>query len=179
MNNQRIVSIVGFSVILGFAVWVGVHISRDYAEINKVEQMQQAQLAPEPDDGDKLVADALAIAKKDGKRVLMQFGSHGCTWCHVLQKLFETDQSIMAELKSDYVYVLIDITRRRNKGVDSRYGNPTGNGVPVIVILDADGKQLVTKGGGIVEGDPLHPDETYHISPVTMLSFLKTWAPNR
>jgi thiol:disulfide interchange protein len=126
-----------------------------------------------------LVADALAIAKKDDKRVLLQFGSHGCTWCHVLQKLFETDQNIVTELKSDYVYVMIDITRGRNKGIDGRYGNPTRNGVPVIVILDADGKQLVTKGGGIVEGDPLRPSETYHISPVTMLNFLKNWAPNR
>jgi len=179
MKNQRIISITGFSVILGFAVWLGLHISWGYAEINKVEQMQQAQLAPEPDDGDTLVADALAMARKDGKRVLLQFGSHGCTWCHILQKVLQTDPGIMAELKSDYVYVLIDITRGRNKDVDSRYGNPTRNGVPVIVILDADGKQLVTKGGGIVEGDPLHPSETYHISPETMLSFLKTWAPNR
>ena len=179
MNKQRTISVVGLSIILGLSVWLGMRVSWGYADINKIERAQNAQFAPEPDDGDKLIADALLTAKRDGKRVLLQFGSQGCTWCHVLHKLFETDQNIVAELKSDYVYVMIDITRGRNKDVDGRYGNPTRNGVPVIVVLDTDGKLLVTKGGGIVEGDPLHASETYHISPVTMLSFLKTWAPSK
>src|SRR5580658_9866651 len=60
-------------------------------------------------DGSKQIADALALAGKDGKRVLLQFGANWCPWCHKLHSLFEKDQAIAARLKSDYVVVLVDV----------------------------------------------------------------------
>src|SRR5580693_4029017 len=96
-------------------------------------------------DGSKQIADALAVAGKDGKRVLLQFGANWCPWCHKLHALFATDKSIAARLKSDYVVVLIDVNKGRNSEVDAKYGHPTRLGLPVIVILDAQGKQLTTK----------------------------------
>jgi len=158
MKYQRINSAVASFIILGFAIWLGLRISSGYADLNKTELFESTRYAPEPDDGDKLITDALVMARRDGKRVLLQFGSQGCTWCKVLGKLFGSDRNVAIELNRDFVYVVIDITRGRNKDVDSRYGNPTRNGVPVIVILDADGRRLVTKGDGIVEGDPLRPN---------------------
>src|SRR4051794_3195610 len=54
-------------------------------------------------DGAKQITDALASAKKEDKRVLLQFGANWCIWCHRLHKLFDTDKPISDKLKADYV----------------------------------------------------------------------------
>ena len=38
-------------------------------------------------DGSGQIADALTIAKKENKRVLLQFGANWCGWCHKLHAL--------------------------------------------------------------------------------------------
>ena len=50
-------------------------------------------------DGAKQIADALVVAKKENKRVLLQFGANWCGWCHKLHKLFESDTAIAVRLK--------------------------------------------------------------------------------
>jgi thiol:disulfide interchange protein len=119
-------------------------------------------------DGAKQIADALAVAKKENKRVLLQFGANWCGWCHKLHKLFESDAPIAAKLKQDYVVVLVDVNKGHNDGISKRYGNPTRLGLPVIVVLDADGKALTTQDTGKLEqGD--------HHDPGKVLAFLNEW----
>ena len=131
----------------------------------------KAPIYDESADGSKQIAEALALAGKDGKRVLLQFGANWCGWCHKLHSLYQTDKGIAARLKSDYVVVMIDVNKDHNKEVDAKYGHPTQHGLPVIVILDADGKQLTTKDSGeLEEGD--------HHSPVKVLAFLEKWSPH-
>jgi thiol:disulfide interchange protein len=123
-------------------------------------------------DGSKQIADALVIAKKEGKRVLLQFGANWCGWCHKLHTLFQTDRSIADKLKRDYVTVLIDVNGEHNKNIDTRYGHPARFGLPVLVVLDGDGEQLTTKNTGeLEEGDHHNPDK--------VMTFLKQWAPKR
>ena len=120
-------------------------------------------------DGAKQIADALAVAKKGNKRVLLQFGANWCGWCHKLHALFEKDAEIAATLKQSYVVVLVDVNKGHNQAINKQYGNPTRFGLPVIVVLDAEGKVLTTKDSGeLEEGD--------HHSPAKVLAFLKKWA---
>ena len=120
-------------------------------------------------DGSKQITSALAIAKKENKRVMLQFGANWCGWCHKLHKLCETDKAIAEKLKADYVVVLIDVNEGHNKDTDTKYGHPTRFGLPAIVILDAEGKQLTTKDTGqLEEGD--------HHKPEKVMAFLKEWA---
>jgi thiol:disulfide interchange protein len=126
----------------------------------------------ESTDGSKQIAEALALAGKDGKRVLLQFAANWCIWCHRLHSLCATDKSIAARLKSDYVVVLIDVNHGRNADVDAKYGHPTRLGLPVLVVLDADGKQLTTKDSGELE-------EGNHHNPDKVLAFLKKWSPQK
>lgn len=42
-------------------------------------------------DGEKQIAEALAAAKPEKKRVLLQFGANWCGWCVKLHKLFHDD----------------------------------------------------------------------------------------
>ena len=120
-------------------------------------------------DGAKQIADALAVAKKDNKRVLLQFGANWCVWCHKLHKLCQTDPDIAAKLKDSFVVVLVDVNKGHNGDINKKYGNPAGLGLPAIVILDADGKALTTQDSGKLEqGD--------HHDPKKVLAFLNEWA---
>ncbi len=120
--------------------------------------------------GARQIAEALTVAKKEGKRVLLQFGANWCGWCHRLHKLFQTDEKIAARLKESYVVVLVDVNKGLNAEVDQKYGHPTQHGLSVIVILDADGKALITQDTGkLEEGD--------HHDPGKVLAFLNLWKP--
>lgn len=139
---------------------------------------ESAPTAPRPviydesADGEKQVADALAEAKRDGKRVLLQFGANWCGWCHKLHKLFETDPAIASALKANYVVVMIDVNKDHNKALDTRYDHPTAFGLPVIVVLDAEGRRLTTQDTGKLEEGSAH-------DPQKVLAFLAEWAPKR
>jgi len=125
-------------------------------------------------DGTKQIADALALAKREHKHVLLQFGANWCGWCHKLHKLFQTDKQIAAYLKSNFVLVLVDVDKvdgkTHNADINERYGNPMRLGLPALVVLDASGKQLTTQDSGKLEqGD--------HHDPAKVMEFLKAWSP--
>jgi thioredoxin-related protein len=125
-------------------------------------------------DGTKQIEEALKTAKTQNKHVLLQFGANWCGWCHRLHGLFKDSAEIARTLKENYVVVLIDLDqvdgKPHNADVDKRYGNPTRFGLPVLVVLDSDGKQLTTQDTGkLEEGD--------HHDPKKVLAFLNQWKP--
>jgi thiol:disulfide interchange protein len=123
-------------------------------------------------DGGKQIEQALVIAKKEHKNVLLQFGANWCGWCHLLHELCASNKEIAGELKQHYVTVLIDVDKDHNADINKRYGNPTKFGLPVIVVLDSSGKQLFTQDTGkLEEGD--------HHSPAKVLAFLRAWVPKK
>jgi len=135
-------------------------------------QSSRPAIYDESADGGKQIAAALEAAKNGNKRVLLQFGANWCGWCHKLHGLFESDLEIAAALKESFVVVLVDVNKGHNTETDKQYGHPTAHGLPVIVILDSNGKQLVTKDTGeLEEGD--------HHSPQRVLAFLKEWAEKK
>lgn len=121
-------------------------------------------------DGFEQITAALVTAKQDNKRVLLQFGAEWCGWCHLLHRLFETDERVSEKLKADYVVVPIDVDQDHNKAVDEKYGHPMQHGLPVIVILDADGTQLATQ-------DTAELEEGDHHDPGKVMAFLEKWSP--
>src|SRR5689334_940053 len=60
------------------------------------------EIYDETADGAKQIAAALVTAKKENKRVLLQFGANWCGWCHKLHELCASDKTIADQLKSDY-----------------------------------------------------------------------------
>jgi thiol-disulfide isomerase/thioredoxin len=136
---------------------------------SKASIQSRPNIYDESADGSKQIADALAIATKEHKHVLLQFGANWCGWCYKLHNLFDTDKNIANELKGNYVVVMIDVNKGHNDVTDKMYGHPTRFGLPAIVVLAADGKQLTTQDTGkLEEGD--------HHSPDKVLAFLKEWA---
>ena len=122
--------------------------------------------------GAQQIETALASAKKAKKNVLLQFGANWCGWCHKLHELCASDKQIAAEIKKSFVVVMIDVNEKHNADIDAKYGNPTKHGLPVIVVLDKDGKQLHTQ-------DTAKLEEGDHHVPAKVLAFLKQWAPKK
>jgi thiol:disulfide interchange protein len=125
-------------------------------------------------DGSAQIASALSKASAEHKRVLLDFGANWCIWCRRLHATFESDPSVSEALGRGFVVVMIDVNTRngvkRNAGVNERYGDPIRHGIPVLVVLDSDGKQLTTKDSGELEEGEGH-------SPVKINAFLAAWAP--
>jgi thiol:disulfide interchange protein len=128
-------------------------------------------------DGVAQVTAALKQAKAEHKHVLLKLGANWCVWCRRLSHTFEADATVAKELRDNYVLVLIDVNHRqgkaRNDAVNERYGNPVAQGLPVLVVLDADGRQLTTQETGALEdGKSAH-------DPAKVTAFLRQWAPKR
>jgi thioredoxin-related protein len=125
-------------------------------------------------DGSAQIATALATAAVVHKRVIVVFGANWCIWCHRLSATFENDPVVARGLAKDFIVVKVDVNTRngtkRNAATNEKYGNPIQNGIPVLVVLDSDGKQLTTKDSGELEEGDGH-------SPAKIIAFLSGWAP--
>jgi len=123
-------------------------------------------------DGSKQITRALASAQKNHKRVLVQFGANWCEGCHQLHNLLKNDPAISQEVKNSFIWILIDLDQAHNAEVDEHYGNPSNQGYPALMILEADGKQVLkTDTADLVVGDNINPEKT--------IAFLRQWAPKR
>lgn len=143
--------------------------SLETREPNASGKSSRPQIYDENADGTKQIDNALALAKREKKLVLLHFGANWCSWCKKLHHLFQSDAKIAARLKHDYIVVLIDVNAGHNEEVDKRYGHPTRFGLPVIVILDAEGKPLATQDTSKLEEGDRH-------APQKVLQFLEAWA---
>lgn len=118
---------------------------------------------------------ALARASAEHKRVILDFGANWCIWCRRLHATLEGDPALARALGKDFVVVMVDVNTRngphRNADLVARYGNPVAHGIPVLVVLDADGRQLTTKDTGELEEGEGH-------SPAKIAAFLGAWAPS-
>ncbi|SDR70256.1 thioredoxin family protein [Opitutus sp. GAS368] len=128
-------------------------------------------------DGTAQIAAAVAQARAEHKHVLVKLGANWCIWCRRLSHTFETDAAVAAALHENYVLVLVDVNHRqgkaRNDAVNDRYGNPMAQGLPVLVVLDENGRQLTTQETGALEdGKSAH-------DPAKVTAFLRQWAPKR
>jgi thiol:disulfide interchange protein len=130
------------------------------------EPGQDAPIYDESANATQQIGDAVAVASKEHKHVLLQFGANWCIWCHRLHNTFKSDPGVSAMLKEHYVVVLVDVNKGHNQNLVDEYGNPTRLGLPVLVVLDENGKQLTTEDSGkLEEGD--------HHSTAKILAFLQ------
>jgi len=160
--KTRVAAWIGISVLL-----TGLNLSAYGAD--SPATVSRPPIYDEKADGSQQIAVALEAAKKENKRVLLQFGANWCIWCHRLHNLCETNSEVSAKLRDAYIVVLIDVNKGHNKEVDTCYETPTRFGLPALVVLDAAGKALVTEDSGkLEEGD--------HHDPKKVLAFLNQWA---
>jgi thiol:disulfide interchange protein len=114
------------------------------------------------------IAAALAEAKRDHKRVLLDFGGDWCGDCQALDIFFH--QPPNDQLLTDH-FVLVHVWighMNTNLGVAEKYGVPIHKGVPALAVLEADGKVVYAQANGEF-------DDMRHMDPASVTEFLEKW----
>lgn len=126
------------------AVWRIIKTERtDLARI-PLPTSTDANLYPPGVDAAADIQGALARAASTGKRVLLIFGANWCYECHVLETALRSAE-VAPLVTENYEVVHVDIGRgERNQDIARRYRAPVERGIPVLSILDSDGKLLFT-----------------------------------
>ena len=99
-------------------------------------------------DGKAQIAAAVAKAKKENRRVLVQWGGNWCGWCIRLNELMTSDAALKRELLYEYDVVHVDTGQPSGKNVDlaEKYGaDVKKHGFPFLTVLDADGKAIANQ----------------------------------
>ena len=119
-------------------------------------------------DARELVANAVAKADKDHKRVLLMFGGNWCGWCHKLHDVFKTNAKIAKLLRYEYELAMVDTAApNADKVFEELKGDPKA-GVPFLIVLDGKGQPVVRQEtSSLEEGD--------HHDPAKVEAFLAKW----
>jgi thiol:disulfide interchange protein len=119
----------------------------------------EVKIYDEKADAKALINTALSAAKRENRRVLVQWGGNWCSWCVLLHDRFKTDPVLSKTLRYEYDVVHID---SKNTKLMEEYKADPKKGVPYLTVLDADGKvlaneeteQFETKTDGMNGHDP-------------------------
>ncbi len=115
------------------------------------------------------IQDAVKEAQRAHKRILLEVGGEWCSWCHTLDRFFETHAELIQLRDKNFVTVKINFSEENpNKDVLSRYEAIPG--YPHIFVLDSDGKLLWSENTSILERE-----KSYDLERLTV--FLTNWAP--
>lgn len=119
-------------------------------------------------DAAKDIADAITLAKKQNRRILLDVGGEWCPWCKKLDEFFITNADAAKILRERYIVVKVNFSpENENEAVLSKY--PKIKGYPHLFVLDKTGKLLRSQDTGELEtGD--------HHDPAKVIPFLKKWA---
>ena len=119
-------------------------------------------------DANKDINDAVAEAKRTGKRVLLDVGGEWCVWCHRMDSFIEQNADLAKILEQHYVVVKINVDpKNRNQAVLSHYPNVPG--YPHLFVLDMNGKLLRSQDTSELEAGKSYDLERFK-------SFLAKWA---
>lgn len=113
------------------------------------------------------IAAAVKQARREHKRIILDFGGNWCGDCQLLDIYYH--QSPNAKIIAQYfIIVHIDIGHMdHNVATAQRYNVPITKGVPALAVLDSDGKLLYAE----------HDKEFEHTSPEAITAFLNRWKP--
>lgn len=146
----------------------GAAIAQQDAPAKKQATTKKADIYDESADARQQIADALASAKKENRRVLIQWGANWCGWCHLLHDTMKNDPKLRRKLQYEYDVVLIDIGRfDKNMDLARRYRADI-KGVPYLTILDADGNVLLNQETGSLEASD-DPDKSHNAPMIVEL----------
>lgn len=117
--------------------------------------------------GTELIATALRQAKRDHKRVLVEWGYNSCVWCLRLHDTFTRNSVVKPLVREEFVLVLVD-SHKNHDLLLSYGGKDRAYSYPHLTILDTDGQVLVNQNT-----EPLEKGNGH--DPEVVADFLKKW----
>ncbi len=129
------------------------------------------QIYPETADPKAEIAKGLAQAKREHKRVIVDFGGDWCGDCQVLDIYFHQGPNL-ALLQKNFVLVHVFVVETMDNpaqnAVGAKYGVPIAKGVPALAILDSDGNVIYAQKTGQF-------NDMRHMDPGSVNEFLNRW----
>ena len=112
---------------------------------------------------------AIADARRDGKRILLEIGGNWCGWCREFERFLRTDATLTQELHCAFVVVRVNVSpENSNARFLSAY--PKVPGYPYLFVLDGAGTLLKA-----VDTDDFLRGESY--DRARLLAFVRKWSP--
>ena len=116
------------------------------------------------------VAHAVALAKAQGKRVIVDVGGEWCSWCHILDRFIAAHADVRSLVDANYVWVKVNFSKEnRNEALLSRW--PKVEGYPHLFVLDASGRLLHSQGTAALEAGKGYDRKKF-------AAMLERWAPS-
>ena len=116
----------------------------------------------------KDVAHAVAMAKSQGKRVIVDVGGEWCAWCHILDRFIAANDDVAGLIARNYVWVKVNYSKEnRNEALLSRW--PGIRGYPHLFVLDADGALVHSQDTAVLESGDGY-------DKARVVAFLTRWA---
>ena len=106
------------------------------------------------------VATAVAAAKAQRKRVLVDVGGEWCPWCHILDRFVAANADVKKLRDDNYVWVKVNWSpQNKNEAVLSRW--PKIKGYPHLFVLDGDGRLVHSQDTGDLEAGKDYDKEKF------------------
>jgi thioredoxin 1 len=116
------------------------------------------------------IKQAEEIAVVEHKRVLLVFGANWCYDCHVLDLAFHREDFAAVMAGYEVVHVDLGVDEKKNADVVRQFDATLDKGIPTLVVVDSDGKVVVSQKNGEFE-------DARSMTPEALLEFLNKWKP--
>ena len=84
----------------------------------------------------------VALARKEGKSVIIDFSAEWCSPCRAMDDLTLRDGTVVEQLKKDFLFIKVDLTRKGNPVHEELLEKYAVKGVPTFVFLDRNGREI-------------------------------------
>ncbi|MEN8174868.1 MAG: thioredoxin family protein [Pseudomonadota bacterium] len=114
--------------------------------------------------------DAIALAQRSGRRILIEVGGDWCTWCHVLDRVIRDNREVERALRDNFVVMKVNVSDA-NDNAEFMQGLPKVPGYPKLFVSRSDGSIIHAQ-------DPSEFLRNGSYDAALVLAFLRRWAPH-
>ncbi len=159
--SKRAVAVVALALLVGAAG------CRSTPKQATVQPIPHAHIYPDVSAAGGDIDAALQTAKREHKRVLLDFGGDWCGDCQVLNLYFHQPEN-QALLEKNYVLVDVNVGRiDQNLEIGAKYGANLKKGVPALAVLQPNGDSLYGQSGQF--------SDMRHMESSSVHQFLEQW----
>jgi len=118
--------------ILIFAIFF---VNLSFSQVEKKIDSTKTKIFNELSDPQKDLSNAIKIAKKSNKNILLDVGGDWCPWCRKLDKLFHENEEIASLLEKHFIVLKVNYSKaNKNEKFLSKF--PKIEGYPHLFVLD-------------------------------------------